>query len=437
MDDPATPRSRPHLTYKGRHVRRPLFPLAAPHSTPSLNRTPTTPVVSSSSCPPSSPPITSPLIAPTVFLDPEPILGVENVLIQPLVFRICPSVTAPTNAAIITPATLAALTPILPPSPSPSPAAADPPSPPSSIATSQRPSPIPQSSGTAPHKRVVTQTHLALSSRPQRVTCPACGLSYDTYTPDDMRLHATFHARAVGGVEVTIPVDTPPPVCAFDLHVSSGRCLTASIYKFAAKDLMARTRRSLKAAIDSALALCNAELSAPDESVATLASRFSTRASANPTFYICVAPRIDASRNKNSLSSSPDTRKSNAIISIMLVERVTEGHLMSADTGRIVDSPDPIKLVFGVSRIYTAHSARGFGLARRLLDAACSSFVYGLVVPPKSVGWSQPSESGCKVATAWYSEDMTPSEAEADGAHSEVNTTTARTKRKIRVYIER
>ncbi|KAK9324181.1 ESCO1/2 acetyl-transferase-domain-containing protein [Lipomyces orientalis] len=276
------------------------------------------------------------------------------------------------------------------------------------------------------------QTHLSLSNKPQRKTCLQCGMSYDTLAPDDMRLHSRFHARAIGGVDVTIPRHcTAVATAGLQQQHGPARSLSqkGSIYKFAVRDLSGSTAlRSVKTAVDATLRLCNSELSAPDERLAALAHR------TDATVFVCVAGRF-ADENK-----SPDASSSGAqvVVGLCLVERAEAGFFMSVDTGRVLPRTHE-RLIMGISRIYTVHSARRTGVARALLDAARRNFVYGLEVTKDHVGWSQPSESGSKVAMRWCSVPMTDDEVREDrgdkageDVQGEMNI-----HRKIRVYVER
>ncbi|KAK9238286.1 ESCO1/2 acetyl-transferase-domain-containing protein [Lipomyces kononenkoae] len=317
-------------------------------------------------------------------------------------------------------------------------------SPPPTCKRSRTQTPVPAVTKTATSK---VQTYLSLSNKPHRTTCPQCGMSYDTISPDDTRLHSRFHARAIGGVDVTIPrhctrvatVYLREPVPA-DTRTATTTTTTrkASIYKFTVRDLSRSTPalRSVKTGVDATLRLCNSELSAPDEPLSSLAHR------TDATVFMCVASRCT---NENKI---PDNNKdaggggggggAHVIVGICLVERAENGYFMSVDTGRLLRQSQAPQVIMGISRLYTVHSARRIGVARAMLDAARRNFVYGLEVDKGAVGWSQPSESGCRVATRWCSLPMTEDEVREDrrdkageGLEGQMNI-----HRKIRVYVE-
>jgi hypothetical protein len=58
--------------------------------------------------------------------------------------------------------------------------------------------------------------------------------------------------------------------------------------------------------------------------------------------------------------------------------------------------------ILGISRIWTSKQSRGRGLAKRLLDSARSDFLYGLTIDKEMVAFSQPTESGGKLARKWF-----------------------------------
>lgn len=59
-------------------------------------------------------------------------------------------------------------------------------------------------------------------------------------------------------------------------------------------------------------------------------------------------------------------------------------------------------VLLGISRIWTSKSYRGQGLATKLLDCARSNFFYGVEVPSYLVAFSQPTESGARLARRWF-----------------------------------
>ncbi|KAL8946499.1 MAG: hypothetical protein Q9222_007115 [Ikaeria aurantiellina] len=58
--------------------------------------------------------------------------------------------------------------------------------------------------------------------------------------------------------------------------------------------------------------------------------------------------------------------------------------------------------LLGIARIWTSKSHRGHGIAADLLETARGNFFYGVEVPKTLVAFSQPTESGGKLAERWF-----------------------------------
>ncbi|KAK9457489.1 ESCO1/2 acetyl-transferase-domain-containing protein [Dipodascopsis uninucleata] len=258
-----------------------------------------------------------------------------------------------------------------------------------------------------------TQTYLSLGQT-QRTTCTQCGMSYMTYSEDDVRIHKKFHSRAIEGVEVTITNSKDSLVCTRIMHDRTGCKVIHEIHAFTKLNVT----KSVQRAVDAVVELCNTELSAPKERVRAWKDP-------NAKAYACLERRPGGKL---------------VIIGILLAERTKEGFFMSATTGRLVKHngiDEKINLIMGISRIYVVHKSRRRGVAAAILDSACQDFIYGLNVPRNMVGWSQPSDSGCKLALQWFSEDMTDDEIASDiGDKSSCLVEPTGRRKKINVYIE-
>jgi GNAT superfamily N-acetyltransferase len=62
----------------------------------------------------------------------------------------------------------------------------------------------------------------------------------------------------------------------------------------------------------------------------------------------------------------------------------------------------PTKALLGVAQIWVHPEARRRGVARRLLDAARASAVYGVAVPLELCAFSQPTAAGRATAAAYF-----------------------------------
>ena len=59
-------------------------------------------------------------------------------------------------------------------------------------------------------------------------------------------------------------------------------------------------------------------------------------------------------------------------------------------------------VLLGISRIWVSKTHRGAGLASNLLECTRSNFFYGVQVPRHLIAFSQPTESGTRLAEHWF-----------------------------------
>ena len=74
---------------------------------------------------------------------------------------------------------------------------------------------------------------------------------------------------------------------------------------------------------------------------------------------------------------------------------------MSKSSSISVSTTPGVALV-GISRIWVSKSHRGRGVAIDLLDCARTNFFYGVEAPKEYVAFSQPTESGGRLAERWF-----------------------------------
>jgi N-acetyltransferase len=58
--------------------------------------------------------------------------------------------------------------------------------------------------------------------------------------------------------------------------------------------------------------------------------------------------------------------------------------------------------MLGISRIWTSNLFRKHGIATKLLEVARSQFLYGMTIKKEQVAFSQPTESGGRLAKKWF-----------------------------------
>lgn len=68
----------------------------------------------------------------------------------------------------------------------------------------------------------------------------------------------------------------------------------------------------------------------------------------------------------------------------------------------IIASKDDYPATLGISRIWTSKQARRKGIAKMLLDMAISNFEFAVSIPKEMVAFSQPTDSGTRLARSWF-----------------------------------
>lgn len=99
--------------------------------------------------------------------------------------------------------------------------------------------------------------------------------------------------------------------------------------------------------------------------------------------------------------------QNNKCLGLCLAERIFEAHkvlpqITCLNSSSISICQDKSPAVVGISRIWVSREHRGAGIARELLETARQYFAGGLAVPKEMMAFSQPTESGIKLATAWF-----------------------------------
>jgi N-acetyltransferase len=118
----------------------------------------------------------------------------------------------------------------------------------------------------------------------------------------------------------------------------------------------------------------------------------------NKCVGVCLVQRIKRARSVMPSSVALET----ACVSRMEMEQ--NGRTPKGDGAiRICDDDSPAML--GVSRIWTSNGSRHQGIARRLLDCAIENFEFALSIPKDKVAFSQPTDSGAKLARAWFGKE--------------------------------
>lgn len=210
----------------------------------------------------------------------------------------------------------------------------------------------------------LTQLHFNFNnSNSNRQQCKECGMNFQPTDPRDVDLHKKFHSRAFDGREWS--KDFGKVVSTMDNNDKIYRVDTSA-------------RATAKRAVEHLMRLVNTELDAPEENCGW---RDATHKGAAFVYVRKVGAKLRA-------------------VGIVVVEKTSIAKWMGVLSGELI-SNDQVPVLMGISRIYTARNFRMQNIAYKLLETARSSFIYGVEVKKSQVAWSQPSESGGKVADKW------------------------------------
>ncbi|KAB8532553.1 hypothetical protein FH972_025498 [Carpinus fangiana] len=258
------------------------------------------------------------------------------------------------------------------------------------------------------------QTTIDLGGDPRK-TCPRCGMQYLPAAPEDARAHSRFCARASAasdearlGVEISAKEQGGGRVVrSSDAKSAHGRFLDKKTNR-AGDSVVEISRRSGAAgrvAAERVLEVVEAQLGAVRIGREALWGEIITKVQQNAMekewkndafkvyLYVrkercvglCLAQKI--TRAKRVLEQKEATAGQSGFSSIQTEETSISGVYM------------------GISRIWVASGVRGVGIARELLDAACSEFLLGRVMKRYNVAFSQPTESGFRLARKWFGQD--------------------------------
>ena len=255
-------------------------------------------------------------------------------------------------------------------------------------------------------KSVRTQTRIDLGENPRK-TCAQCGMEYVPTNSEDAALHHDFHHMDNTGIEVG-PMLMRDPATRL-IAPKKGTLGHSEAVLMVDRRSSAGTRKKIKKILD----IVNTELSAPqiDDEV----------------LWGSIDPghRISSKRKTGNEPADGVGAQFKAFIyltgdkciGVCLVQKISLGYKVvepsvdeckhmdnsaHAQSSSISISNTPEAALLGVTRIWTSRSFRRRGIAEILLDCARRHFFYGLEVTKDLVAFSQPTESGAKLAKRWY-----------------------------------
>lgn len=261
-----------------------------------------------------------------------------------------------------------------------------------------------------PKKPRLVQMQLDLAAA-QRKTC-SCGMEYIPSNASDAALHKKFHAVNAGGVDCTKGTVKQ----LREKLVWSGGEEGAFIACVGRRDALALRRKA-----SEVLTVVNTELAAVPIEDGELWGQMALEKGDGEVercdrfkvyLYVrgqkcvgaCLAERVceayavlaqDRGRDK----ADKDKDKADKL---QEQEQKQVPAASSSHSSSISVSTTPAAALLGISRIWVSSQFRNKGLARTLLDCARGHFAYGLTVDKRQTAFSQPTESGGKLARRYF-----------------------------------
>lgn len=261
-------------------------------------------------------------------------------------------------------------------------------------------------------KTRMTQTQIDLGGEVQK-TCKTCGMEYIPSNKQDAALHKEFHAMNLGGVDV-------------------GKKFVSSKYG-GLKRAYPRDKRWLDEGEEMVMVDRNSPLWTKNKVKKVLEVVNTELGSAEieeESLWAALAPYPDrltqtTKRKKESEASDKAGERFKAFLHIerekcvgfCLAEKISNARRVidplqddarkskdhdAVRSSSISTSADLDIALLGIARIWTSKSHRGQGIAAGLLETARGNYFYGMEVPKELVAFSQPTESGGKLAEQWF-----------------------------------
>jgi len=249
-----------------------------------------------------------------------------------------------------------------------------------------------------------TQMTLDLGQRIDK-TCWLCGMNYRPSNHEDCRLHQQYHSRGTLG--------SPMLTQTLRKSLIEENCVWRGNQDAFIAEVKRRDSNAKRRFAERALDIVERELGGvgiPKEELWSLSNgaigdeRGNSWHKYKAYLYIrsnkcigaCLAQRIEKARCVVSSAASET----------VCVPRIEEqnGRTPRGDGAiRISDEDSPAML--GISRIWTSNGSRRQGIARMLLDCTIENFEFAISIPKGKVAFSQPTDSGAKLARSWFGKE--------------------------------
>jgi N-acetyltransferase len=228
-----------------------------------------------------------------------------------------------------------------------------------------------------------------------RKTCGTCGMEYIPSNTEDAALHKKFHEMNATGIDLGK---------AF-LRANASRWIYEAT-RFDEGYVVIVDRKaspSAKSQAKKVLEVISKELSSPEIDDETLWSQ------TEPPKHLQNGPTEKVDRYRVFLHM-----KDSRCVGLCLTERIWESRPVATEKngadvqGSSVSTRDEVHpAIVGVSRIWTSGSSRRKGIALDLLDCVVINFIYGMEITKEQIAFSQPTESGKRLAHKFFEDEAT------------------------------
>ena len=255
-------------------------------------------------------------------------------------------------------------------------------------------------------KKPLTQMQIDLGGEVRRM-CRTCGMEYIPSVKEDALLHSKYCAMNVGGVDMgkAFVKDDSVKRIRSERAKDEKREMVVTVDRKSSIAARNRTRKVLD--------FVNAELSATDIH--------------DEHLWGALNPEQKVIETRKGSSEGGDRRGErfkaflylvhDKCVGFCLAEKISSafgvvsGCAAAEDAINVVNTSKSSSIsvstsadiaLLGISRIWISKTYRGKGLAVELLDCARHNFFYGVEAPKDLVAFSQPTESGGRLAERWF-----------------------------------
>lgn len=241
-----------------------------------------------------------------------------------------------------------------------------------------------------------------------RKACAECGMEYVPTNDEDATLHRMFHNMNSEGVELGKSFMKSAMRWVYEVSHIEGSVVVVD------RKISPPARK----VVQKVLGTVNKELSAVDIDDAILWSQriLDDKETGSGVRQSEAERRNDHKSDRYKVFLHV---KDGRCVGLCLAERITKAQRVKEEkmkqkegerpvggkSSSISTQEETVPAVVGVSRIWTSKLFRRKGIANNLLECVMSQFIYGMEIDKDELAFSQPTESGCQLARAWYGQD--------------------------------